>query len=566
MKINWKKTIPIILVLSLSLISSFRLFRTGYFSMQDDMQIFRLEQFDKCVHDFQIPCRYIPDGGLGYGYPLFNYYSPLPYFLSEIFHLLGFSFINSIKITFVFSHVIAGIGMYLFSSLFWGSLGGIVSSIFFVFSPYMAVDSFVRGSIAEFLALSLVPLVFWSIYKLITSKNLNIKNIFSPIFFLTLLILSHNLTSFVVLILLAIFIFITLLLNKKFNLKSLFISFTPILFSLLLSSFFLLPAVFEKNLVTLDTMTQGYFYYAIHFVGLNQLLLSHFWGYGASLWGPIDGMSFQVGILHWIIPIILTIYLFLNFRKIKLNQKVFFIFFLLLSLFSLFLVHSRSTFIWKLLSFMPYFQFPWRFLGPAIFGISFISGFFPNIIKNTRFSYLISLMLIVSVVLINLPYFKEDLWYNNLTDNQKLQGEQLISQSGAGLKDYWPKFSQKVPDYFAPQNPTSNQDSNIEVISFDKKSNYVNSQIKVISNSAEITFPLVYFPKWRIKINDKPSDYQIDPNLGLIKITLPKGDYKVELNFIDTPIRKIANLLSLISLFGLMISLVVINRNHVKSS
>jgi len=35
-----------------------------------------------------------------------------------------------------------------------------------------------------------------------------------------------------------------------------------------------------------------------HFPFIKQLIFSP-WGHGASLWGPGDGMSFQVGIINW---------------------------------------------------------------------------------------------------------------------------------------------------------------------------------------------------------------------------------------------------------------------------
>ena len=68
--------------------------------------------------------------------------------------------------------------------------------------------------------------------------------------------------------------------------------------------------------------------------------------------------------------------------KKKINNTPILVFFALLSLISLFLTHNRSTFIWKLFPFMPYFQFPWRFLGIALFSLSFISGSLIKLIPN----------------------------------------------------------------------------------------------------------------------------------------------------------------------------------------
>lgn len=533
------KIVYLILAIGLAYLTSHRLWRPGYFSMQDDVQIFRLQQFDQCIKDKQIPCRYIPNGGLGYGYPLFNYYSPLPYAVGEIFHLLGFSLINSIKIVFILIFFIASVGMYLLSSYLFGSLPGSISTILFVFAPYQAVDSFVRGALAEFMALSLIPWLFYTNLKYINKPNK--KWLFFSILSTSFLLLTHNLYSFVALPFLTLFLFI----NSKNNLK---IAAKPFIFSLGLSSFFLVPAIAEKNLVTVDTMTQGYFNFVNHFVDLKQLFISRFWGYGASLWGPVDDMSFQIGLIQWLIPLITFIMFFI--KKVKKNQKTL-LFFLFSALFFMFLTHSKSTFIWQTFPFMAYFQFPWRFLGFAIFCLSLISGFILSTTTNKSHHTLIVSTIVISAIALNFNYFREDIWFPDLTDAEKLSSANLIAQSGAGLKDYWPKYGQ-----FAPTNFSHNQiksDQTIIVDQQNKTSNRFSASVTTDQNST-VTLPLVYFPNWQLTINQQPSNFEIEPELGLIELELPPGQHQIDLTFTNTPIRTMANLISLVSLLTLCLS------------
>ncbi|MDD4938278.1 MAG: 6-pyruvoyl-tetrahydropterin synthase-related protein [Candidatus Shapirobacteria bacterium] len=537
-----KKIFNLILLLILSIFTFYRLLRPGYFSMMDDMHVFRLQQFDQCLKDGQIPCRLITDGGLGYGYPLFNYYPPLSYSIAEIFHFTGFSLINSLKITFAISHIIGLLGMYLFANLFWGEIGGIISAILFLFAPYQATNAFVRGDIAELLAINIIPWIFYFLTKFINQN----KNKFGLIFSLSALLLTHNLVSLTIAPILLIYSLFLLLKNKKLKINSITKLSIPVLFSIGLTAFFILPALFEKNLVTVETMTQGYFYYVNHFATLKQLFVSRFWGYGASLWGPIDDMAFSVGIVQWILPLIVIILFFL-----KRNKKYFplIILFSLISLFSLFLTHNKSTFIWKILPFMAYYQFPWRFLSIAIFTLSFISGSIVLFIKK-KFQIFFLIIVIISTLLLNFSYFKEDIWYSNLTDNQELSQDRLVAQSGAGLKDYWPKFGQNFPTSFAPNQPISSNDININY--FYKNSRQVNL-IANVDSDGTITIPLVYFPNWYLTIDGQPSEIKIDPDLGLIKFDVQKGNHTIFLELKNTPIRNIANIISLISLFLIII-------------
>jgi hypothetical protein len=523
------KNFILLIIFALGLIGSYRLFRPGYFSMQDDMHIFRLEQFDQCAKDGQIPCRYIAEGGLGYGYPLFNFYSPLPYLLGETFHLVGFSFIDSIKLVFILTSLIRPIGIFLLSSIFFGTSGGLISAIIFSLAPYQAINSYVRGALAENLALALVPFIFYFSIK---------KKYLLYALFLFFLALSHNLTL--------LYVAPLLFLVHLFFYRSQFISFLKYsLFGFLLSAFFVLPAFFEKQYTTVSTMTQGYFYYIIHFVTLRQLFLNHNdWGFGASLWGPKDDMSFQLGYLQWLIPLAVMLYLFFHFKS-KIKHKIWLIFLFLIGLFSLFLTHNKSTFIWQHIPLLPFYQFPWRFLAPATFFLSLLSGFLLTIKFFAHRRYLTIIIVLVIELFLNFSFFKEDIWFPHLTDQQKLSPANVTAQSGAGLKDYWPAYSTKFPDKFA-SGPEIIAGS-AQIISFSKKSNSATGKISVLSDSAFINLPVVYFPNFSLKVDGQTSPYVIDHDLGLVTLNLPSGIHSFVLTFENTPLRYIANTITLVS-------------------
>lgn len=524
------KYLKYLIITVVALLSVLRFFRPGYPSMQDDNQIFRLEQLDQCLKDGQIPCRYIANGGLGYGYPLYNFYSPLAYYVAEFFHLLGFSYINAIKISFIIPAFLRTFGMYLLASSFFGVSGGLISSALFSFSPYLAVDTFVRGALSETWALSLLPFVFWAIYK---------KHHKLSILFLSLLLLSHNLTLIYTLPLLLIFSFYTK------NLKSLV---RCLFWSSLICSFYLLPAFFENKLTTVNTMTQGYFSYINHFTTLKELFFSNFWGYSASMWGPIDGFSFNIGFVQFLFATLVFIFLKKNHPQRSLITFIY-----LITIFLLFLTHNKSTFIWRSLSFMPYFQFPWRFLGPSVFILSFAGGAVFQIFK--RKNLLLLLTLLITIVLSNLPYYREDIWYKKLTDQEKLSTSEYIRQSGAGLKDYWPSYGKNFPISYTSNLPIV-LDGKVDFLNFNKKSNSASSVFYVVTDNATINFPIVYFPDWQVKVNSKITDYQIETELGLIQLTLPKGQYQIEFKLLNTALRNWVNIISLISLIAFIILII----------
>src|SRR5579863_364002 len=105
--------LPVIIVLLVFTVMP--LFTPGFFTMHDDEQIGRLYDLHKEVVSAQLPPRIAQDLGFGFDYPLFNFYPPLVYYIGEVFHLLGFSFINSTKLMIGLGFLLSGICMYLFS-------------------------------------------------------------------------------------------------------------------------------------------------------------------------------------------------------------------------------------------------------------------------------------------------------------------------------------------------------------------------------------------------------------------------------------------------------------------
>ena len=76
-----------------------------------------------------------------------------------------------------------------------------------------------------------------------------------------------------------------------------------------------LPAVMEQKYVAFERAISGNANYAIHFVYLRQLIYSA-WGYGLSVAGPNDGMSFTVGWSHLLLIAGVLVWV-LGYRRTK---------------------------------------------------------------------------------------------------------------------------------------------------------------------------------------------------------------------------------------------------------
>ncbi|MBM3205770.1 hypothetical protein FJZ41_02920 [Candidatus Shapirobacteria bacterium] len=545
-RITSKRFFWLLLLILIALPTFWRLLVPGYFSMHDDLQIGRLYQMDLCFADRQLPCRWVPDMGYGYGYPLFNYYPPFPYYLAEVFHLLGLSYINSIKTLFILGFLFSGFFAYLLGKELWGKYGGLVTAAFYLYAPYHAVDVYVRGALNEFWGLVFFPAVFWAVYKIIKEQ----KNIFVfyLALFLSLLLLSHNLMAFFLLPFLAAWaLFLIWFLKKK--IKIIWPLIWGGLWGLCLSAFFTLPVLLERNLVHVETMFIGYFNYLAHFATVKQLFFSLFWGFGASLWGPDDGMPFPVGQLHWgfgLLALLVFAWLWLKQKRKELALVLtFFVFFLG----SAFLTHQRSIFIWRFFPLLASMQFPWRFLALASFFVSVLAGSFFLLLKNQKKSFYLALVMILAVLFFNLSFFKPERILK-ITDEEKLfsaKGWNKLQTDA--IFDYLPIVSPQPPGQPAPEKPWLVEGQG-EVVEFQKGTDWQKFKLQVSSEKAMVRLPLYDFPQWQVKANKKIVETNHENELGLITFTLPQGDYQIEASLKNTPLRNMANVISFITWAG----------------
>ncbi len=526
-------TFFVIIAALITIPSFYRMLRPGIYSMQD-FQLFRLFEFDKCVKDFQIPCRWTPDAGLGYGEPVFNFYGQVPFVIGEAFHFLGFNIINSFKLVFISSLAGSALTMFFLAKKLWkNNFAALISSAVYVYAPYRALDVWVRGVPNESLGFVIFPLLFLSLENYIEKER--VSSLISFSLLLSLLVLTHNLSVILFLPVLVIWTFYRLFTKKKWKLL-VGIS-GGILLTFLVSSFYLLPVIFEAKYVDIQSTISGYFDFRGHFAALYQLLISRFWGYGGSVFGPEDGLSLSVGHLQWILPMIVLVTILI---KKKFGEYKDVIIFVLLGWFLLLLTHNKSTFFWEITPAMAYIQFPWRFLGPATFSFALASGVVANLYKNQKL--FLSVVIISAAILLNFSFFKEDIWYK-VTDSYFTGGEEWNRQRAASIGDFWPKFGGVIPASPASENP---QDGRL----ITKKTNLFSYNLNT-KDKKEVELPVNYFPGWQAKVNGK--DYKIYPGkTGLITLIFPGGEGRVDLIFKDTPIRILGNIISLIGVLTIL--------------
>ena len=276
------------------------------------------------------------------------------------------------------------------------------------------------------------------------------------------------------------------------------------------------------------------------------MLLKINWDYGSSILGPNDTMSFAVGYLHWLLPLMIIV--LLPFIARLKRQAALILFSLFTFLFSLFMMHWKATPIWQAISPLAYLQFPWRFLTLSIFIGSFLSGavilIFP---KNSLPAKALAAGGLTLLLLLNANYFRPREWLTNINDTNKFTGHDWLWQVTGSIFDYLP--------IWAPRPPATGQEEYLKFVSGsgvykinDFKTNLQKYTVEA-SSSATLELQTYYFPGWRLwsdglEVNIDPSR---DPLLGRMQVDLDQGEHRLIAKFTNTPVRFVADSLSLIA-------------------
>jgi len=541
------KVLSIIIVVLFSVIAGFSLLYRGLPPTHDgEYHIVRFYLFNEAISNGNLYPRWADHLNNGFGVPLFNFVYPLPNYIASFLHLFSLSFIDSFKLEMFAATIVGGVFFYLWSKEFWGRLGGIVSSVFYTFSPYHFADIYIRGSVGEVWALGFFPAFLWTYTKFVRSK----QKIFLALssIFLALIIFSHNILALMFFVFSLIYIIFLICLEKRRKYLILNTSHL-ILLGLGLSAIFWFPAIIETKYVTglqiFDVTSQ--------FPQLYQLLIPS-WGAGFSGGGLVNELSYQIGAAN-LFAIFLSIIIIALQIKRKNNKLPYTLFFFACFIFISYLMLEISLPIWKMIPLMNYFQFPWRLLSIEIIFTSFLAGsIFSLDMKNNLFKIIIAVTLIFITFIFGIGYAKPA-YYMYRDDQYYITRSNFIDGTNSPGNVFNTIYLNSIP---AKEKERAVFVSGNGKIILDKaRNNLYAFTIKADVNS-QIQANLAYFPGWEVYVNDKKESIKIAQN-GRFTFLVPRGRSKVEIIFKDTLIRKISAFVSLASL-GIMIALLINKR------
>lgn len=528
----YKKHLLLLLLIVISLVPLLDLFHPGLPITHDGQDhVARIANFYQGLSEGNMIPRWAANLNWGYGHPILMFLYPFSSYFSSLFHTLGLSLIDSIKAVFAVSFILSGVFMYLWVREFSDDFSAFFAGALYTIAPYRFIDLYVRGAIGEHVAFIFPPLIAYFLLRL--SRRISWLSIVGASFSFAFLILSHNAISLMFLPLL--FLYAAYLIRQAKKNKFLTISYLlSVFFGFALSAFFWMPAFFEGRYTLRDIVTVGE--YTSRFVKFQDFLFGQ-WSYGIS-----GEFSVQIGIVQWAIILISVLTTIILYKRKKaywhLSLGIFFVFWLVL-----FLMTKESLFIWQKASILQKFQFPWRFLSVAVFASAILGGLFISIVpKKIRSG--VTIVAVIVLLIANKNY-----WHAR---DYLLKPESFFMDIYSGTTD-----TGESSPIWSIRFMEKKSESNVQIIEGEgeikelkRKSTRHRYEMNISSNRARIRENTLYFPGWETLIDGQKTaiEFQDPANRGLITFNISQGRHAVSIDFKETRLRLISDIISMIAL------------------
>ena len=406
---------------------------------------------------------------------------------------------------------------------------------------------------AEALALALLPWLLWVFYNLHQTEGRGW--IALSALGLAALVLTHNSLSLFFLPLLIVFCAV-LGFGRRW-----WLCLAAVTLGLGLSAFFWLPAIAERGYVNLTLMTQGMYDVMRYLLPLRDLLQR------GILFDYSVPQAFHWGLLSAILTLAGFVVGLWRFRP----QRRLILFFALVVLIPLLLQSSLAEPFWARVPLVRFIQFPWRLQTFVALGGAILIGALPAPfaqrsqtsdgrpeIQETWASWLmagaLAFLLIFTATTRLWPAYqaawqtakfgegdinRQEMYARGRTDFELFGDYQPIGVAAAmtEMMNGIPTPTESTP----PPWPTPA----VQVLRW-RPAQFA------ARVTAQASFPLAlhrfYFPGWQARIDGQTAPVYPSGELGLVTVDVPAGDHAIELRFGDTPLRRLANGLSLLSM------------------
>jgi hypothetical protein len=498
-----------------------------------------VELHQNITHGVFVP-RWAPDLGRGTGQPLFLFHPPMIYYLGELWHLLGFDFLTAMNLACATVVLLAAVGMFLLARLYFGDAGGWLGAAAYLYAPYFAVNLYVRSAMEEFSAFAFFPLALYGFAAYARHRRVKYWLLGAAAF--ACVLACHFMAALLFAPLLLGFLGITAWIEKSWTV--LWKQACGFLLGLGLSAFIWVPALAARHWADIDRAVEGVFRYSNHLVYLHQLFYSP-WGYGLSVPGPNDGMSFSLGWSHLLLVAVVWIWISRNPRLV---DRRLLRFFGASAIVLCVLMLQDALWFWEQVPLLQNVNLPWRLLGPAAVCVAMLAASLGKLLASTPRWRVLGLTAAMALLIVpNLSHLHP----KTLVDvDLSFWTPQQLSLRGfetTTMAEVTPRWITGLPAYTPVAATVLSGDAQIgrpgrTPFSW---SSPVNAQV-----ASTIEMQTAWFPGWEVRLDGQRVPAGPGTPSGLITFQVPPGEHLVRLDYGRTDVERAAAGISILALLA----------------
>ncbi|MGE3176955.1 MAG: hypothetical protein AB7O32_05770 [Vicinamibacterales bacterium] len=511
-------------------------------------------RFDRALAQGQFPVRWVEGLAPGSGQPLFNFYQGGFYYFADLLRLAGLPRSDAFELAPVLLCWIGALFAWLWLRPF-GVLAACAGSVTFVLSPYLIVDLFVRAAYPELAAIVWTVGALWAGDAFLRDGRCAHLAAFAAL--LALMLVSHLPATLIAAPLLAAQAIARAAADPAARARLARLTAGAFL-GAGLAAFYVMPALWEMDLVNMHRLTTGGVDYRQHFVPASiwaPHTSSSRWNAGGTMvTDPTSLMPVHVGLVQWAAwaggGLLLAVR---PWRRRGPFAAATVAGWLLVSLYALFMMHAVSRPVWEAIPALSFIQFPWRFfLVISIAGAGLTAALVSRL--HGRRAQVILAILIVGLHV--------HLYHRRLQPPAFIPtAEMNIDVPGwSGGPGRAPRASRAyeelgydpagaTPLTALPARWSVDGPADVDLLRNDD----ARMELRVMSRVSEVPLRLniPQFPGWRVTVDDRPVPVSRTAE-GYMQVVVPSGEHEVRATFANTPVRTVANGLSVASVLAIV--------------
>lgn len=514
-------------------------------SYDGEYHVVRVFHLEHELETGQFPVRWSSEQNGGYGYPTFNFYYQFPYYAAVGIHRLGLPVAAAVKLILLTSLIGASVFMTFWSRAIWGSLGGLLAGAVYVLSPYVLQAVYLYVALGEIVVLGLLPAALLTMWLTSRAGPWRWLLMCLTASLLALCVLSHNFLGPLALAFAAAY-GVTLALETRRR-TEIITAVVAIVLALGLTAYFWVPGLWELRYTSpvwpLDVrFTPRRELLAIALGPVQQDVGVRQVAYVREMLGPPLLTALSLGAVSWV-----------AFRdRLGRGVRVHATFALLLAgLLVLLLVMPGREGFWERVPFLQRAQYGARLILPmALFG-GFLAG---SVTLWQHWRVPLAVALLALAVLYGVAFARPAFTQHSDDAYFRAHWQRLLGTADGG-SPIMPRWAERGA--YAPAVAIATVEGAGAVLSASKRSTNIDVSVR-LAQPGRVHFTTLYFPGWQAQVDGQPAELEIVPYEGTIAVPVAAGDHVVTLRFVDTPVRRLGNVVSLVTALLMIIAVGVL--------